>query len=542
MSYKKIFLKVIVIFVIYISVNSTLIYGRNTVNTTSTIDTFFTLPSLTNNEQIINDNEIKLEKKITTTEYTTIQKILEKINKEIKSIDERIILVRGLEEYEKYPAVRLNIDTPYFGINSMINSKFKIRNNVSTVDIASGYSIKDIINKKVIKLESFKVSNIIIATKDVTIDENMTSKDAQTCIFKLLEYLSQTKSVNKFVDKQLDIMLRGYYSKDKIEKINKINEKINETETNLNIVMDELSYINGITENDIAKDIDLLYKYKDDSTNTKIKIKSVLLNNKDLDKIYENTILINDYVKILKFNTNKKYTDVVRNIDLEKAVYLINLKMNNELVYLQKYIDSSKVEINQNKDINKSNKFSEKTNKNINEKTNEIKVVTENDIYLDDEIIVKKEYEEKYKLTSIGIFDSMKKDIIKTNEILDKVVKNSLVTDNIEKEKLNSNNVINELLQVYIRFMNKEVVFLTENSKINITEIKKSNTLNLNSFEDIEYIYINLSDILTRISDNFESLNIISNIKAYNSLKEVLNKVIVSQSNLKQINSENIPL
>ena len=115
MLYKNMFIKIIVIVVIYITINSTLIYGIEQENAS--------------------DSSIL---KVTDAQYDSIEKILDYINKEMKSIDEKVSASRNLLEYEKYPAVRLNIDTPYFGIYSIINSKLKIRDDVSTVDMASG--------------------------------------------------------------------------------------------------------------------------------------------------------------------------------------------------------------------------------------------------------------------------------------------------------------------------------------------------------------------------------------------------------------------
>ena len=125
MLYRNMFIKIIIIAVICITINSTSIYAIT--------------------EETTDNSSIA---KVTDAQYASIEKILEYINKEIKNIDEKISLSRTLTEYEKYPAVRLNIDTPYFGIYSIINSKLKIRNDVSTVDMAGGYSIKSVVNRR----------------------------------------------------------------------------------------------------------------------------------------------------------------------------------------------------------------------------------------------------------------------------------------------------------------------------------------------------------------------------------------------------------
>ena len=511
MLYKNMFAKIIIIAVICMMFNSTLIYAIDQVTTQDST-----------NSKVVDETSVI---RVSDAEYASIQKILEYINKEIKNMDDKIALSKTLIEYEKYPAVRLNIDTPYFGIYSIIDSKLKIRNGVSTVDMASGYSIKNIVNKKSIKIETFEVSSIVVITRDVNIDKNMTSSDAQTCIFKLLNYLQQAKSVNKFLDKQLSSMISGYFTKEKYTVITSISEQIKIAEENLNISLIELSYIKATTEKDTTEDTNVLYKYREEMSSIKSKIKSVLISTETLDEIYENIVKTNEDIKLFRFNVNKKYLEEINNIDLEKTVYLINSKMNSEITYLQDYIKNSKIEIVQI----------------VDSPTGPLEAIGPETTGLetaDTAILTKeKKYEQIYKTASETIVENMKKDVEKANAILDKVVKNNLITEGQTEVKLelDSTLIVNQLLQIYTGFLNKENVFLTENAKVNITEIKKLDELNINSFEDVEYIYINLSDVLTRISDNFVSNSVISNINTSDSLKQVINKVILCGKDFKKV-------
>jgi hypothetical protein len=279
-----------------------------------------------------------------------------------------------------------------------------------------------------------------------------------------------------------------------------------------------------------------LYKYRTDITAIENLLKNVHTSQVKLDEIYVNVQNMNKEVKTFRFNINKKYLEVESTVDLEKVVYLINLNMTNELKYLQDYIDKSKIEI-------------------VEENTtiNETQLATENDISQTNTLAKEKKYNEIYKISSETIVSSMKKDLEKVNTIWNEIVQYNLVkaqeavkneetnvnTDpgTIQKEKveikeINAKEKIDELIRIYIGFLNKENVFLTENAKINITEIKKMDEININSFGDIEYIYISLSSILTNISDNYISSSVISNIKTSDSLKEVITKVIASSKNL----------
>lgn len=520
MLYKKMLQTITALIVICLAFNISFIYA--TENITS------------QESSIMKVSDEQNTKKITDAQYNSIEKILEYISKELKIIDDKISYTRTLTEFEKYPAVRLNIDTPYFGLGSIVNSKLKIRDNVSTVDVATGYSIRNIVNRKIIKIPTFEVSNIVVITRDVKLGKEMTYADANITIFSLLDYLEQAKSVNKFVDKQLTNMILGYYSKEKTDVINNINIELEEIKENLNYSLSELSYIKAVTENDITEDINLLYKYRVDVFAIEALLKNVQTTQTKLDEIYTNIKTMNKDVKTFRFNVNKKYLEVTANVDLEKAIYLINTKMTNEINYLQSYIDNSKIEI-------------------VEETVTNPEVTASNETIQADQTNVlakEKKYKEVYKVASETIVQSMKKDLEKVNTIWNSIVAYNLAkaqeaenkdktenTDTNQAENIKEINVketIDELLRIYVGFLNKENVFLTENAKINITEIKNMDEININSFEEIDYIYVNLSSILTNISDNYVSSSTISNIKTSNSLKEVITKVIASSKNLKK--------
>lgn len=521
MLYRKMLIAITTTVVICLMFNATKVYATN---------------NIIDNDIMLNIKKEEQTKKVTEAQFSSIEKILEYINKEIKSIDEKIVLARDIDEYKTYPAIRLNIDTPYFGIASIVNAKLKIRDGVSTVDIATGYGIRNITNKKTIKIPTFEVSNIVVITRDVNLNKNMTYADAQTSIFKLLDYLTQVKDVNKFVDKQLKNIVQGYFSKEKVEAINNIKLEIEEIEENLDFVLSELSYISAITENDVTEDLNTLSKYNTDITAIEDLIKDIHTSSKKLNEIYTDINTMNNDVKLFRFNVNKKYLEVINNINLEQAIYLINSNMNLELNYLQKYIDNSKIDLTEEEILDVVEvPVQENT---IEDTTNETDMAK----------IAKEEYIEVYKIASESIFQSMKKDLDKANKILEDVTHHNLalaeqeakLAENPELEltekleKLNSKEIIDELLKIYIGFLNKENVFLTENAKVNITDIKKMQDINITTFADIEYIYINLSGILIDISDNFVGSSVISNKRTSDKLKVVITKVISSSENFKK--------
>ncbi|MEG1705489.1 MAG: hypothetical protein RR290_02810 [Clostridia bacterium] len=503
MLYKKMFVNIIITFITISILSISNIYATDeNSNIKEDIQT-----------QKVVESQVK---KITDIQYESINKLLEYINNELKIIDDKILESKKMHEFDKYPAVRLNIDTPYFGISSIIEAKLKIRDKVSAVDIASGYGIRDVVNKKNIKVESFEVSNIIVITRDVIIDKEMTYSDAQICIFKLINYLDQVKSANKFLDKQLFSMISSYLLQEKTEVISKINEKIIELNDTLNSSLNELSYIINVCELDVNSDITLLYNFKSNLNKIDNITKNILSSKKILDESFVNIQKIEKEIREFRFEVNKKYLDVKNNLNLEMSLSIINKKMNLEIDYIQKYVDGALTEI-----VDK-----------LDDTSNVVYKESKNIIYQDEKI-----YKENYKLTSENMFENMKNDFKKCEEMLNKVKENNLIveTETVKKEEYNVEETINLAFNTYIKFLNKENIFLSNNAKLKITSIKQSSDLVINSFSDVEYLYIKLSDILTNISDEFKIDSIISNIKTIQSLKDVINSVIITSNNLKII-------
>lgn len=465
----KTFFKVVFLCVLILSISSNIYAETETVETTTL-----------ENVEILKINNVQTE---------TIQNLLESISKEIKNIEDKISLTKTLKEYENYPAVRLNIDTPYFGLSSIIDSRLIIRDGVSTIDIASGYSIKNVVNKKVIKLETFEVSSIVVITRDLEINENMTYEDAQVVIYKLNSYLDQVKSTNKFLDKQLVSMVTSYFSLNKSGKVNDITNKISEVENELNYSLTDLSYINSITKNDIAAKVDNYYKTSAEIKLIKANLKNPLISDEALTETESTVNVMLEEVKTYREAIKEEYSNVISNIEIEKSLIELINKMNNEKVYMESYIQNAEF-------------------------------VTEFETV-----------ESKYVLTSKNIYNSMLEDITKLENLLGKVVENNLST---EKEELSYLDITNEANVIYTDFLSKQMVFLTDNIKSNVSVIKQDKNLKISSFEEFKYVYITLSELLTNISDDYKSNSSISNLKTISNLKEILSKTIDISNNFKE--------
>ena len=87
----------------------------------------------TENQEEKNTNEEKDKEEI----LKLITSYLENIEKKLNGIDNKIEYVKKQEEFEYYPAIRLNIDSPFFGMNSIIENRLRIKRDISTSDVAN---------------------------------------------------------------------------------------------------------------------------------------------------------------------------------------------------------------------------------------------------------------------------------------------------------------------------------------------------------------------------------------------------------------------
>ena len=156
-----------------------------------------------------------------------IKELVQTLANEIKGFDDKINDIRSTDEYLNYPAIRLNIDTPLFGLNSIVENKLKITKDVSANDIANAYSIKSIIKNGSILLPDTKLGLLVISTKEVKFDDNISLNDANSAILKLIQYEKTLKNIDTFIDDQINKFFKGYIPKDKKQNIENISVRLN---------------------------------------------------------------------------------------------------------------------------------------------------------------------------------------------------------------------------------------------------------------------------------------------------------------------------
>lgn len=166
------------------------------------------------------------EKEQTEEILKLIDEYLVQINEELDEIDTKTKKTQDQKEFEYYPAIRLNIDTPFFGMNSVVDQKLRVKKDISTADVATGYSIRDIVSKRIIRLPDTYLGAIVTSTKEYNIDSTMTLPQAKVTLVKCIQYLSQVNSVNEYVDNQTNYIFKDYISDEKKTNINDIKNRI----------------------------------------------------------------------------------------------------------------------------------------------------------------------------------------------------------------------------------------------------------------------------------------------------------------------------
>ena len=251
--------------------------------------------NIENTDETVNNDDKQIKKK---ERYDNIEKCLETLKNKISSLSEKIEKLKKEDAYKNYPAVRLNIDTPLFGISSVIDNKLKITRNVSAIDIAIGYSIKDVIRKKIVKVPSFSIANITVLTRDVKLDENITDSDYNTVLLNLVYYIKQLDDADKFLDKQINNIFSGYIAQDTKDILKNYQSRLNIIYKELEVLDDKLIEL-FVFSNNTENFLELLNLYnelynsafyiKESVGNVLIKNDEIIKQGENLKKLEEDT-------------------------------------------------------------------------------------------------------------------------------------------------------------------------------------------------------------------------------------------------------------
>lgn len=416
-------------------------------------------------------------------------KIVDDINDKVIEIDDKIEKLKDTDEYNEYPTVRLNIDTPIFGIKSIINQRLRITKEVSATDVAKGYSIRSILKNRIIKVPENKLGNITISTKSIDLKDELSVNEYNIVILKLMDYKEKVNSVYNFLEQHTNKIFKEHIAKEKKEKLNELNNRLDSFSTNL--LSKENDIITLYLENnekydEIKKEYDEL---SEEEKKLKEQLSYVLIDNDRINQIQKNVLNLES--KMID------YTTKIDNLSSEKK------DLNLEYIYLKTYNDMiirygkiEKIKENANKIV----KIPEENKDEKSENENNIK----NNIQNNEEI-------ELYHVYSLKYIDSMDNKIKNLQSKMDiygyKYKKE--IDENSEKEKSNieekeqeinveqNKNRLNEIIDIYLSFLNDEYLFYLDNVN-GLLKITNGNIKDLaqytdaNVMSDVQYIYIDL--------------------------------------------------
>ena len=502
-----------------------------------------------------------------------IKELVQTLANEIKGFDDKINDIRSTDEYLNYPAIRLNIDTPLFGLNSIVENKLKITKDVSANDIANAYSIKSIIKNGSILLPDTKLGLLVISTKEVKFDDNISLNDANSAILKLIQYEKTLKNIDTFIDDQINKFFKGYIPKDKKQNIENISVRLNRLDTLLQeqdikllkIEIISISDENSKTYEETLKEFENL---SGEMKKERKEIQNMLLSYEDITDVQKR--LIDAEINMSTYSKKlDDYLDENKSFNELEMLSLLKDILTSRKDKIEKYIDNSVLvtEISKQSDEFEDNM---KTSKQENDDTSIENSVDSTDKNLTQDVVENKsdnelegtqfevstEEKKVYDITYSNILDELKSCILKVDEKIKEYESKSSDTDNtkqlqdgdetitkdddkIEDSKAENEiadrkeKVLGEMILVYKEFLAKENKFYTDNMNLLlqnttnvISDLAKYTTSELTS--DMKYIYLSLPD---KLENNLENTNLNLNIEL-KELSNNLHKEIIELVNL----------
>lgn len=499
--------------------------------------------NVNNSETTQESEELKLQKEQLNN---MIKQLLDEILVKINYIDQRVEEIRSTEEYETYPAIRLNMDTPLFGLVKVTNNKLNITQDVSAADVASGYSIRTVIKNRSIKLPDVTFAGIVVSTRDVKLNEDIALSDANNAVLKLMQYSQKADSAIEFLDKQINKNFREYIPKEKLEQITELQRRLTKLEENL--VTQDMNTIklDMLVENKEEQDaLNNYYNtFKELSSNikqSKIVVDNVLIADEALRDAQRDVIDIEARSLELTDGLEKALLSQKENINLEVMLNRMKERLENRQKSIEEYVLNSveKREIKKDEEVVNENNNSDE------------QIVDEQNTNLDENITI--EEIKKYDVTSADIVGILKQDIDNIETLIEKYFPTKVEgneeqvetaeENNVEKEEITleeKESVLEQLYDIYKDYITRENKFYTANvnSQLKATTSKTtdiSKYTDSNVLEEMKYIYLELPETLEDYLDYCNTSLYIEVEDLSNKLSEQLNKLVDTYLKMEKI-------
>lgn len=499
--------------------------------------------NVNNSETTQESEELKLQKEQLNN---MIKQLLDEILVKINYIDQRVEEIRSTEEYETYPAIRLNMDTPLFGLVKVTNNKLNITQDVSAADVASGYSIRTVIKNRSIKLPDVTFAGIVVSTRDVKLNEDIELSDANNAVLKLMQYSQKADSAIEFLDKQINKNFREYIPKEKQEQITELQRRLTKLEETLitqdmnTIKLDML--VENKEEQDALNNYYNTFKELSSSIKqSKIVVDNVLIADEALREAQRDVIDIEARSLELTDGLEKALLSQKENINLEVMLNRMKERLENRQKSIEEYVLNSveKREIKKDEEVVNENNNSDE------------QIVDEQNTNLDENITI--EEIKKYDVTSADIVGILKQDIDNIETLIEKYFPTKVEgneeqvetaeENNVEKEEITleeKESVLEQLYDIYKDYITRENKFYTANvnSQLKATTSKTtdiSKYTDSNVLEEMKYIYLELPETLEDYLDYCNTSLYIEVEDLSNKLSEQLNKLVDTYLKMEKI-------
>lgn len=479
-----------------------------------------------NIEQNTSTNEEKTAEEVETI-LKLVDEYIEQINTKINNIDKKINDLKIQREFDYYPAIRLNVDAPIFGLTSVVESKLRVKKDISTSDVANKYSIRDIVKNRTIRMPDSYLGAIVVSTKEYKINKDMPLAQAKLTLIKCIQYLSQINSVEDYIDTQTNNIFRDYISDEKKANINDVKDRTRKVTPNIQGISDKIKKLKLLGE-DVSE---IEQSYSDISSRLfaiKNNSKNSLILEEDLNNLVKSSL--NNEADIIDLGTkvNEKYEKALENMDYEKYLNNVFAEYKTIVDSMQKYVKSSTETIK---------------NEDGTEKTQVIYPVTSNATL---DYLKQNKEEVKQKIDDLVEEKEQEKNDENKEDKKENLEEEKKTDEEIEKErqdKIDKNSkLVDDLYLKYKDSIKREYNFYTSNINMLLKDsndkmsavigqidsgIKVDNEI----FNYTKYIYIDLPDNLQKYIDE----NDIDSVLELNNLNSLLKKEL---NNLSTKNTE----
>ena len=484
-------------------------------------------------EQVVQEeNELKQKEDI----VNLINEYLVEIDDRINNIDLKIENSKNQEEFDYYPAIRLNIDTPFFGITSLVENKLKVKRDISTSDVANGYSIRNIVDNNIIRLPDSILGTIVVSTKEYNISTDMTMPQLKLTLVKCIQYLSQVDSANDFVDDRINKIFKDYIDEQKQNAIKDIRDRNDKMEQSLEDISDKISKL-SLLGKDVTNYKDTYFEVSSQLYNIDKYSKNTLILEDELTELAKTSLTNESAIIDLQNSVSKSYEEALKDIDY--GVFLENIskeyeaRTNRMNDYIEASTTQTKEIVNDKEEIKTTVNYDVTSRATLEYMQIELDNIN---IQLDEYNIQQEELKKQQEEESKNNEEQKNQEDQNSQEQQEKptqenVDDNTLIEENREK--------IDTLFSKYKEFLSRENSFYINNinmllkdsnDKVSsiIAEIDSGIEVKNDIFEYTKYVYIDLPDNLTKYinENNMESTLEIDTLitQLMNQLKDLSNK------------------